>query len=482
MTRRWKFDALAQELKDVEHMPQPYARFCHNLIRKHKLKTVLEFGTHVGKSAAFLANAVGPKGRVITMEKRTNCTEAEERMARLDLRNVQVVRHPSGCEWVCKYFVERQMSFDLAYIDGCHDFKHVLADFALAKRLVRPGGWIVFDDIPWTHKSMFARRPEAHERFVKNQGIDYVEAQQVKAVWDHIVTRDPDVANIVHHSKWFAAVQLGMPKRQRTVLARVRHPIQPMSKLPVIFSIFDKADLLPHFVHHYAQQGVTEFHCCLYSQKLDHFVRKTAQDAGVNLTIHPNTEVFDHIGRHDAKLHNRVRTESIADGGWYVIADLDEFHRVGIRTLAQTATMAEHEGAQVVMGRLIDRVTKLGALPEAIDSRPIDDQFPYTAWLTSKVTRGNDAKILLARKEVPIVSGHHSPPDGFDSVWRIRGQAHHFKWWGDLIDRYRQRRDEMEVHQTPEVLESERLLEYLDKHNGIDMKDFTIHPFINTWV
>lgn len=43
--------------------------------------------------------------------------------------------------------LDRGESFDLAFIDGSHLFDWVMIDLCLCARLVRPGGWIILDDI-----------------------------------------------------------------------------------------------------------------------------------------------------------------------------------------------------------------------------------------------------------------------------------------------------------------------------------------------
>jgi len=52
-------------------------------------------------------------------------------------------------------------SFDLIYVDGSHHGQSVIEDAVLSFRLLRQGGWLVFDDYPW-------RKDETHPVFPKD--------------------------------------------------------------------------------------------------------------------------------------------------------------------------------------------------------------------------------------------------------------------------------------------------------------------------
>jgi predicted O-methyltransferase YrrM len=43
--------------------------------------------------------------------------------------------------------------FDLCYLDGAHNWFVDGLAFFLVHRLLKPGGWIIFDDVDWTYES-----------------------------------------------------------------------------------------------------------------------------------------------------------------------------------------------------------------------------------------------------------------------------------------------------------------------------------------
>ena len=56
---------------------------------------------------------------------------------------------------ICKGFSQESLpalqdgTFDILYIDGNHTYEYVLRDAELAFQKVKPGGYIIFDDVDW---------------------------------------------------------------------------------------------------------------------------------------------------------------------------------------------------------------------------------------------------------------------------------------------------------------------------------------------
>jgi hypothetical protein len=44
--------------------------------------------------------------------------------------------------------------YDFCYIDGGHSWDVSGFGFFLVEKLVRPGGWLLFDDLDWTYERM----------------------------------------------------------------------------------------------------------------------------------------------------------------------------------------------------------------------------------------------------------------------------------------------------------------------------------------
>jgi len=59
--------------------------------------------------------------------------------------------------------------FDVVYVDADHQAKSALTDAALAWLMLKPGGFLIFDDYPWKHPET---DPDRHRKLGPQKGID----------------------------------------------------------------------------------------------------------------------------------------------------------------------------------------------------------------------------------------------------------------------------------------------------------------------
>ena len=128
--------------------PPRQARLLYRLVRQFRPGTVLELGTSLGITTAYLARAASP-ATVITLE---GCPDtlriAREGLARLGIGNVEAVEGAFGD--TLPGILERIGHVDLAFIDGHHDRDATLGYFELLLTRSHEGTVLVFDDIHWS--------------------------------------------------------------------------------------------------------------------------------------------------------------------------------------------------------------------------------------------------------------------------------------------------------------------------------------------
>lgn len=108
-------------------------------------KRVLEVGTLAGYSTLWMARAVGPGGRVVTLELEPHHAEVATRnIARAGLADRVQVRVGPALQSLEAMHGEGLEPFDLAFIDA--DKPNNLPYLTHALRLVRPGALIVVDN------------------------------------------------------------------------------------------------------------------------------------------------------------------------------------------------------------------------------------------------------------------------------------------------------------------------------------------------
>ena len=121
-------------------------KFLHLIARAIRARHVLEIGTLGGYSTLWLARAVGPDGRVVTIENQPRHAE----VARDNLRAAGVagrvdVRVGAALELLPGIESDRAGPFDLVFIDADKANQDVYLAWAL--RLARPGTVIVGDNV-----------------------------------------------------------------------------------------------------------------------------------------------------------------------------------------------------------------------------------------------------------------------------------------------------------------------------------------------
>jgi predicted O-methyltransferase YrrM len=133
------------------------------------LDTVLEIGSHEGRSASWmLENFVSDTGSITCIDPFANnhinpfrdetYTVDEEVFARFQSnvsaakkpgQNVEILRGTSY--YALGDLISQRRLFDFIYVDGNHQADATLADACMCFGLLRPGGFMLFDDYLWDH-------------------------------------------------------------------------------------------------------------------------------------------------------------------------------------------------------------------------------------------------------------------------------------------------------------------------------------------
>jgi predicted O-methyltransferase YrrM len=121
-------------------------KLLHILARLVNARNILEIGTLGGYSTIWLARALAPRGRVITLEidpKHANVAQANVARARLH-KSVEVRLGPA-LDSMKKLVKEKHKPFDLIFIDA--DKRNIPEYFKWSLKLSRPGSIIVVDNV-----------------------------------------------------------------------------------------------------------------------------------------------------------------------------------------------------------------------------------------------------------------------------------------------------------------------------------------------
>jgi predicted O-methyltransferase YrrM len=137
--------SVAAQLPAINVSPAQ-GKFLHLLAKIRGARNILEIGTLGGYSTIWLARALPPDGRVVTLEIDPRHAEvASGNIARAGLTNVVELRVGRALEVLPQLEAEEHPPFDFVFIDA--DKPNIAEYFNWALRLSRPGSVIVVDNV-----------------------------------------------------------------------------------------------------------------------------------------------------------------------------------------------------------------------------------------------------------------------------------------------------------------------------------------------
>jgi predicted O-methyltransferase YrrM len=158
-----RFEDIVPHLENIPHMPPERGKLIYEFVRAQRPSAVLELGFAHGTSACYIAAAMQENGggSILTIDN-VNARKREpgilDLMRRTGLESfITPVFAERSYTWELMKLLERQTRdartepcFDFVFIDGGHTWDSDGFSFLLADRLLRPGGWVLFDDVTWT--------------------------------------------------------------------------------------------------------------------------------------------------------------------------------------------------------------------------------------------------------------------------------------------------------------------------------------------
>ncbi len=219
-----KFESVAQVVDGIPNMTRERAHRVYDHLVATDSRDVLELGTAHGVSACYMAAAVEARGgRVITVDhvaatrlrephpndvvQRAGLTSSIERI---------LVNDSSYTWWLKDQIIANTDSkgschpiYDFVYIDGAHNWTIDGFAYFLVEKLLRPGGWLLLDDLSWSYGS-------ASSTFGPGQGPDSLglseserRTSHMRLIYDLLVCQNPGFSNFrVEDEDWGWAQKL----------------------------------------------------------------------------------------------------------------------------------------------------------------------------------------------------------------------------------------------------------------------------------
>ena len=162
-----------------------------------------EIGVYKGYTAARIADVLRGEGEIHLFDYADRVESVAAALRDAGHRNV--VAHGNSRRLLDSYnwslmrvLAERGgETFDYVFVDGAHTWAHDALAFALADRLLAPGGYVDFDDYSWTLRASPTMNPAAFPEVERLYTDEQIDARQVALVVDLLVRRDERYEEVV---------------------------------------------------------------------------------------------------------------------------------------------------------------------------------------------------------------------------------------------------------------------------------------------
>jgi inorganic pyrophosphatase len=164
------------------------------------------------------------------------------------------------------------------------------------------------------------------------------------------------------------------------------------------------ADLLPHWLGHYHGLGIEEFF--------------------LEVVEPANEQTISQIRQCAAKW--QLSTNSPAADGWFIDAELEEFHEFPAPI---PVVIAACEAARInaVHGRVVDHVARDGVFPQLRPTPSVWEQFPFGCRLSECLWPKSTPKVMLRK------AGADAPSQAIPIGRKEQYLVHRFGWFGDCL-------------------------------------------------
>ena len=216
----------------VGHVPfisAQHARDLYDMILRERPTQILELGIAHGTATCYMAGALEEKGEgritAVDLQNAGFTPSAEQQLESCGLtRFVDVVRMQTGYSWFLHDEIRRQTTagechpkYDLCIIDGPKNWTIDGGAFFLVDKLLRPGGWIIFDDYDWT----YAGQARAATDGITHRELSEAERMtpQIREVFELLVVPHPSYSQFVieDHKDWARARKIAGPNKTYSV-------------------------------------------------------------------------------------------------------------------------------------------------------------------------------------------------------------------------------------------------------------------------
>ncbi|MCK5032601.1 MAG: class I SAM-dependent methyltransferase [Calditrichia bacterium] len=207
-----KFGKIEKILKNIPHTPPEDGKILYDFIIENKCNNILELGFENGTSTCYMAAALDEigSGKILTIDRKETIGIEPDIHALLKQTNLEKYVEPIYAHntyiWELMKIIEEQTEtrecipiFDFCFIDGAHTWDVDGFAFFLIDKLLKPGYWVLFDDLNWKFAESHTLK---NTTFVQNMPEDEKKSAQIERVFTLLVSQHPNFINHKIVNRW----------------------------------------------------------------------------------------------------------------------------------------------------------------------------------------------------------------------------------------------------------------------------------------
>ncbi len=240
-----KFEEIRSLVKGVPYVMDDMAYDLYHHVLENKPDQCLELGFGHGASSCYVAAALDElgEGRLTSVDlvgaKEWQDPTIEQLLEKTGLRKwVNVVRENTGYNWFLKRMIASSTKenrciplYDFCFIDGAKNWTIDGAAFFLADKLIKQGGWLVFDDLQWTYESKLREGKKKTDGVsMLEMGEDELNQPHVELIFQLLVMQHPEYSNFLVKDDWWGWAQKTPSGEKNVTLTRSDGYLQRLGK------------------------------------------------------------------------------------------------------------------------------------------------------------------------------------------------------------------------------------------------------------
>ncbi len=174
-------------------------------IKSTDSRAIAEIGTYKGYTAMKIAEYMKGQGELHLFDFEDIVLEVKHKLNEAGFFNV--IAHGNSRKTMDSYNwslmkllqVGKEPFFDYVFIDGAHIWAIDALTFFLVDRLLKPGGYVDFDDYDWTLRDSSSVNPTSFPPIKKMFTREQIETRQVALIIDLLVKCDPNYVEVVQN-------------------------------------------------------------------------------------------------------------------------------------------------------------------------------------------------------------------------------------------------------------------------------------------